>query len=91
MRGEGGRVEEGREVGWRERERERGYLIMYSILLYSAEDVQSIVTGKLALKYAGAQIEAIQSIARASQNRSVAQFEKVWCMWWWGMLYVVVG
>lgn len=49
----------------------------------SAEDVQSIVTGKLALKYAGVQIEAIQSIARASQNRSVAEFEKVGvnCMW----------
>lgn len=39
--------------------------------------MQSIVTGKLALKYAGVQIEAIQSIARASQNRSVAEFEKV--------------
>ena len=43
----------------------------------SAEDVQSIVTGKLALKYAGVQIQAIQSIAKASQNRSVAEFEKV--------------
>ena len=43
----------------------------------SAEDVQGIVTGKLALKYTGPQIEAIQSIAKASQDRSVAQFEKV--------------
>ena len=39
--------------------------------------MQSIVTGKLALKYAGAQIEAIQNIAKASQHRSVAEFEKV--------------
>jgi len=41
--------------------------------------VQGIVTGKLALKYTGPQIQAIQSIARASQNRSVAEFEKVRC------------
>lgn len=44
---------------------------------FSAEDVQSIVTGKLALKYAGVQIEAIQNIATASKNRSIAEFEKV--------------
>lgn len=47
------------------------------VCVCSAEDVQSIVTGKLALKYTGVQIEAIQSIARASQNRSIAEFEKV--------------
>ena len=47
------------------------------VCMCSAEDVQSIVTGKLALKYTGVQIEAIQSIARASQNRSIAEFEKV--------------
>ncbi len=47
------------------------------VFVCSAEDVQSIVTGKLALKYAGVQIQAIQSIAKASQNRSVAEFEKV--------------
>jgi 26S proteasome regulatory subunit N6 len=41
------------------------------------EDVQSIITGKLALKYAGAQVEAMQYIAKASQDRSVAEFEMV--------------
>ena len=41
------------------------------------EDVQSIITGKLALKYAGAQVEAMQYIAKASQDRSVAEFEQV--------------
>ena len=35
------------------------------------------MTGKLALKYTGPQIEAILSIAKASQERSVAEFEKV--------------
>lgn len=61
----------------------------------SPEDVQSLVTGKLALKYTGVQIEAIQNIAKASQNRSIAEFQKVWCcvvgvcgsdMWVWSML-----
>ena len=44
---------------------------------FRPEDVQSIITGKLALKYAGAQVEAMQFIAKASQDRSVAEFEKV--------------
>ena len=45
--------------------------------LYRPEDVQSIITGKLALKYAGAQVEAMQCIAKASQDRSVAEFKQV--------------
>ena len=56
------------------------FVVMTQLLLLlftSAEDVQGIVTGKLALKYSGPQIEAIQSIAKASQDRSVAEFEKV--------------
>lgn len=52
------------------------YMLLCKIMLNNAEDVQSIVTGKLALKYAGVQIEAIQSIAKASKNRSIADFEK---------------
>ena len=84
-----------------------------TLALSSPEDVQSIVSAKLALKYAGPQvgrvyvsmtqcmcacvydamyavmsmcrvvfllqIEAMQNIAKASQDRSVAEFEQVAC------------
>ncbi len=49
----------------------------FNLLPHSPEDVHSIITGKLALKYAGPQIEAMQSIAKASEHRSVAEFKKV--------------
>ncbi|XP_064401733.1 26S proteasome non-ATPase regulatory subunit 11-like [Halichondria panicea] len=52
------------------------YMLLCKIMLNTPEDVHSIITGKLALKYAGPQIEAMQSIARASEHRSVAEFKK---------------
>ena len=64
-------------LDWLVYESETGCVRVLFVFVCSAEDVQSIVTGKLALKYAGVQIQAIQSIAKASENRSVAEFEKV--------------
>ncbi len=55
---------------------------IYSCFISSAEDVQSIVTGKLALKYTRLEIVAMQNIARASRERSVAEFEKVGLYRW---------
>ncbi|ELW61788.1 26S proteasome non-ATPase regulatory subunit 11 [Tupaia chinensis] len=40
------------------------------------EDVQALVSGKLALRYAGRQTEALKCVAQASKNRSLADFEK---------------
>lgn len=40
------------------------------------DDVQSITVGKLALKYAGPNIEAMKSIAKASSNRSLHDFQE---------------
>ena len=48
-----------------------------SFLHSSADEVQAIVSGKLALKYSGPEIEAMKSIAQASHKRSLADFQKV--------------
>ena len=59
----------------------------------SSEDVPTLVTSKLALQYSGSevsdtltvmlygfystQLDAMQCVAKSSQNRSVSEFEKV--------------
>lgn len=52
------------------------YMLLTSIMLERAADVPSIVSGKLALKYAGRQLEALQAVATASLNRSLAEFQQ---------------
>jgi 26S proteasome regulatory subunit N6 len=47
------------------------------LLIYSSEDVNNLIAGKLALKYAGREVESMKSIAEASQKRSLADFQKV--------------
>ena len=41
------------------------------------DDVNNLITGKLALKYAGTDIESMKAIAAACKNRSLAEFQKV--------------
>ena len=43
----------------------------------SSDEVQSIVSGKLALKYSGPSVDAMKSIAQASHKRSLADFQAV--------------
>ncbi|XP_011247525.1 26S proteasome non-ATPase regulatory subunit 11 isoform X1 [Mus musculus] len=52
------------------------YMLLCKIMLNTPEDVQALVSGKLALRYAGRQTEALKCVAQASKNRSLADFEK---------------
>nr|MBE5727085.1 regulatory particle non-ATPase 6 [Cucujiformia] len=50
------------------------YMLLSKIMLHTPEDVQQIVSGKLAIKYAGKDIEAMKTVAQASHKRSLADF-----------------
>jgi len=52
------------------------YMLLSKIMLSNADDVHSIVSGKLALRYSGNQVEAMKQIANASKKRSLADFQK---------------
>jgi len=46
-------------------------------MVIRADDINNILTSKLALKYAGRDIESMQAIGQASQKRSLADFQRV--------------
>lgn len=52
------------------------YMLLSKIMLSLPEDVQAIIIGKLALRYAGTEIEAMKAVAESSQSRSLADFQK---------------
>ncbi|XP_020622546.1 26S proteasome non-ATPase regulatory subunit 11-like [Orbicella faveolata] len=52
------------------------YMLLCKIMLNSPDDVQSIISGKLALRYSGSQLVAMKSIANASHNRSLSEFQQ---------------
>lgn len=51
------------------------YMLLSKIMLNNPEDVQQIVSGKLAIKYAGRDIDAMKAVAQASHKRSLADFQ----------------
>ncbi|CAG9761683.1 unnamed protein product [Ceutorhynchus assimilis] len=51
------------------------YMLLSKIMLNHSEDVQQIVSEKLAIKYAGRDIDAMKAVAQASHKRSLADFQ----------------
>ncbi|CAB1312016.1 unnamed protein product [Coregonus sp. 'balchen'] len=52
------------------------YMLLCKIMLSLPEEVQSLISGKLALRHVGRQTDALKCVAQASKNRSLADFEK---------------
>eukprot|EP00128_Syssomonas_multiformis_P004818 Colp12_sorted_trinity150504_noHs@7644 len=52
------------------------YMLLCKIMLNLPDDVQSVLSGKLALRYQGKELDAMKAVAQAHHNRSLAQFEK---------------
>jgi len=51
------------------------YMLLSKIMLKHPEDVQAITMGKLALRHAGPNIEAMKGVAQSSHKRSLADFQ----------------
>uniref|UniRef100_G3NI22 Proteasome 26S subunit, non-ATPase 11b n=1 Tax=Gasterosteus aculeatus aculeatus TaxID=481459 RepID=G3NI22_GASAC len=52
------------------------YMLLCKIVLNLPEEVQGLISGKLGLRHAGRQTDAMKSVAQACKNRSLADFEK---------------
>lgn len=51
------------------------YMLLSKIMLRTPDDVQSIMSGKLPVKYAGRDLDAMRAVAEASHQRSLADFQ----------------
>jgi 26S proteasome regulatory subunit N6 len=47
------------------------------MFLHRPDDVNSLMSVKLALKYSGRDVEAMKAVAQASKKRSLADFQQV--------------
>ncbi|KAI9280467.1 hypothetical protein BY458DRAFT_470076 [Sporodiniella umbellata] len=51
------------------------YMLMCKIMVNLTDDVHSIIGGKVALRYAGVEIDAMKAVALAHKNRNLQEFE----------------
>lgn len=51
------------------------YMLLCKIMIGHSEDVNQIVSGKLAIAYSGRDIDAMKAVAQASHKRSLADFQ----------------
>lgn len=52
------------------------YMLLCKIMLGHSDDVNQIVSGKLAITYSGRDIDAMKAVAQASHKRSLADFQQ---------------
>lgn len=52
------------------------YMLLCKIMLGQSDDVNQIVSGKLAISYSGKDIDAMKAVALASHKRSLADFQQ---------------
>jgi 26S proteasome regulatory subunit N6 len=52
------------------------YMLLTKIMMNKPDEVPGVLTSKLALKYAGAQVDALRAIAAACRDRSLHDFER---------------
>mmetsp|Transcript_15666 Transcript_15666/g.27473 ORF Transcript_15666/g.27473 Transcript_15666/m.27473 type:complete len:473 (+) Transcript_15666:178-1596(+) len=51
------------------------YMLLCKVMSQEASAVPGIVSGKIALKYSGVEIDSIKAVATAYENRSLSEFE----------------
>lgn len=52
------------------------YMLLCKIMLGLADDVNQIISGKMAITYSGRDIDAMKAVASASHKRSLADFQQ---------------